>query len=376
MNEHVRVGYIPLVDAALLHVAKAKGFAAAAGIDLELVPEASWANIRDKLILGIFDAAHMLAPAAIATSLGLGHIEASLVAPVSLGLDGNAITLSNGLHDAVMAALDGEPSNPKGTAQALGRVVAQHRARGLAPLTFAHVFPFSSHHYQLRLWLRAGDIDPNRDVRLIVLPPPLMAQGLALGHVDAFCVGAPWGSVAMASGVGRILHASRDIVRDCPEKVLALRSEWALARPSATKAFATAIRDASLWASDAGNHEELAHILEVSGGLTVTSRLVAAFLDGSTDGPCERLRLDPSAIGLSPAQATWLYAHMVAAGQLLPGPRIADRARQIFRPDLGIDGAAAPLPQPFDGPAVLPDKPDDYLATLLAQDKGAAHRPA
>ena len=95
MTKRLRIGYVPLTDAALLHVAKAQHFAAARGVEIELVADTSWANIRDKLVAGHFDAAHMLAPAAIAVSLGIGQIEAPLVAPVALGLNGNAITLSN-----------------------------------------------------------------------------------------------------------------------------------------------------------------------------------------------------------------------------------------------------------------------------------------
>ena len=97
MTNRLRVGYVPLTDAALLHVAKAQHFAAARGVEIELVADSSWANIRDKLVAGHFDAAHMLAPAAIAVSLGIDQVEAPLVAPVALGLNGNAITVSKAL---------------------------------------------------------------------------------------------------------------------------------------------------------------------------------------------------------------------------------------------------------------------------------------
>src|SRR5437868_4186480 len=98
MTKRLRIGYVPLTDAALLHVAKAQHFAAARGVEMELVADSSWANIRDKLVAGHFDAAHMLAPAAIAVSLGIGQIEAPLVAPVALGLNGNAITVESAVR--------------------------------------------------------------------------------------------------------------------------------------------------------------------------------------------------------------------------------------------------------------------------------------
>ena len=73
-------------------------------------------------------------------------------------------------------------------------------------------FPFSTHNYQLRFWMAAGGVDPDEDVRLVVLPPPYMVDSLANGHVDAFCVGAPWNSVAVDLGVGHILHFVSDIL--------------------------------------------------------------------------------------------------------------------------------------------------------------------
>ena len=98
------------------------------------------------------------------------------------------------------------------TALALARVVAKRRKSGAEPLTFGMTFPFSTHNYQLRFWMAAGGVDPDEDVRLVVLPPPYMVDSLANGHVDAFCVGAPWNSVAVDLGVGHILHFVSDIL--------------------------------------------------------------------------------------------------------------------------------------------------------------------
>jgi NitT/TauT family transport system ATP-binding protein len=106
------VGYVPLTDSALLHVAKAQNFAAGRGLDIELVAESSWANIRDKLVAGHFDAAHMLAPAAIAVSLGIGQIKPPLVAPVALGLNGNAITVSLALFESLAREAQGDIATP------------------------------------------------------------------------------------------------------------------------------------------------------------------------------------------------------------------------------------------------------------------------
>ena len=231
MTTPLHIGFIPLVDAAALIVAVDKGFAAAEGLDVTLVREVSWSNVRDKLNIGLFDAAHLLAPVAIASSLGLGHVKVPIVAPFNLGLNGNAITVSPALHAAIMGEIDGDGHDPMVTAQALARVVANAAQGGAEPLTFGMTFPFSTHNYQLRFWMAAGGVDPDEDVRLVVLPPPYMVDSLANGHVDAFCVGAPWNSVAVDLGIGHILHFVSDILVRAAEKVLAVRQSWSEKNP-------------------------------------------------------------------------------------------------------------------------------------------------
>ena len=211
-DTRLRIGFIPLADATALLIAVDKGFTAAEGLEVELVREVSWSNVRDKLNIGLFDAAHLIAPVAIASSLGLGHVKVPIVAPFGLGVNGNAITVSPALYASIAAAADGNTSSiPLVSARALARVVANRKARGEEPLTFGMTFPFSTHNYHLRFWMAAGGVDPDEDVRLVVLPPPYMVESLANGHVDAFCVGAPWNSVAVDLGIGFILHfVSRD----------------------------------------------------------------------------------------------------------------------------------------------------------------------
>ena len=229
----LRIGYIPLVDAAAPLIAVDKGFAAAEGLDIELVREVSWSNVRDKLNIGLFDAAHLLAPVAIASSLGIGHVRVPLVAPFNLNLNGNAITVSPALFRALASTRRATLAEPMVSARALARLVARAPAERAEPLTFGMTFPFSNHNYQLRFWMAAGGVDPDEDVRLVVLPPPYMVESLASGHVDGFCVGAPWNSVAVELGVGRILHFGSDIIARASEKVLAMREHGSTEAPAA-----------------------------------------------------------------------------------------------------------------------------------------------
>jgi two-component system, oxyanion-binding sensor len=145
------------------------GFAAAENLDTELIREVSWSNVRDKLNIGLFDAAHLLSPMAIASSLGIGHVRVSIIAPFNLGLNGNTITVSPGLFAGLSDKANGDIADPMVSARALARLVAERKARNADPLTFGMTFPFSNHNYQLRFWMAAGGIDPDEEVRLVVL---------------------------------------------------------------------------------------------------------------------------------------------------------------------------------------------------------------
>src|ERR1700755_3177791 len=135
-GKSLRIGFIPLVDAAALIVAVDKGFAAEEGLDVTLVREVSWSNVRDKLNIGLFDAAHLLAPVAIASSLGLGHVKVPIITAFGLGLNGHAITGSPELYLALKEAADGDIADPMVSARALARVVMKRKAQGNEPLTF------------------------------------------------------------------------------------------------------------------------------------------------------------------------------------------------------------------------------------------------
>jgi two-component system, oxyanion-binding sensor len=355
MIEKLRIGFIPLVDATVLLVAVDQGFAAAEGLAVELVREVSWSNVRDKLNIGLFDAAHLLTPVATASSLGIGHVRVPLVVPFNLGINGNAITVSPRLFAMLSNAADGNLSDPKVSARALARVITERKARGFEPLTFGMTFPFSNHNYQLRFWMAVGGVDPNEDVRLVVLPPPYMVESLASGHVDAFCVGAPWNSVAVDLGVGNILHFGCEIMTRASEKALALRESWADENPDALVALIRAMARASEFAIRADNRTSVAHIVAQRLGIapelvvrTLTGKL-KTMPDGKTRKSDRYIVIgDDDANRPDPVQAAWAYAQIVRWGQAPLSDELRVRAERVFRPDL-YDGALGLAPTPAHG---------------------------
>jgi two-component system, oxyanion-binding sensor len=355
MTDKVRIGFIPLVDATVLLVAVDQGFAAAEGLSVELVREVSWSNVRDKLNIGLFDAAHLLSPVAIASSLGIGHVRVPLVVPFNLGINGNAITVSPRLFAMLSDASDGDLTDPKVSARALARVVSARKMRDLDPLTFGMTFPFSNHNYQLRYWMAAGGVDPDEDVRLVVLPPPYMVESLASGHVDGFCVGAPWNSVAVDLGVGNILHFGCEIMTRVSEKVLALRERWAEENPGALVALVCAFARASEFADKADNRARVAEI--VSQRLGTTPELVVRTLSGSLKTkPAGAVRKNDRYIVIggdganrpNPVQAAWAYAQIVRWGQAPLSEELRRTAECVFRPRLYDNAFGRPHSSGYD----------------------------
>jgi ABC-type nitrate/sulfonate/bicarbonate transport system substrate-binding protein len=357
MSERIVAAFVPLVDCAVLVAARHQGFAAAEGIDLELVKEPSWARLRDHLCLGHVDCAHALAPLPVALTLGVGHVQVECVAPFVLGRGGNAVTVSNRLF-AEMQAQCGDTglTNPLEA----GRALASAVRRRAAPLTLGMVFPFSNHNFDLRYWLAASGVHPDRDVRLVAIPPPLMVDSLRAGIVDGFCVGAPWNSLAVAQGLGSIVVTQSQLFPRAVEKVLALRSVFARNTERASKLL-RALDSAAAWADEPANHSELAALLARPEYLDLPREIIAATIAGRLRFGASGDLQDPDYVYFhrhdanAPREADglWAYAQMVRWGQLAPSDRAERAAASVFsaalyRTSVRGAGVETSAPLPFD----------------------------
>jgi NitT/TauT family transport system ATP-binding protein len=364
---NLTIGFIPLLDCACIVAAVEQGFARAEGLNVALVRETSWANIRDRLIVGHFDAAHLLGPMAVASTLGVGHLQVPLVAPFALGLGGNAITVSTSLWEQMAREGATLGANPRRQGSALARVVAARAqlapARASAgvprdedaPLTFGMVYPFSCHNYELRYWLAAVGIDPDRDVRLVVIPPPFLVDSMRAGQIDGFCVGEPWNSVAVDAGVGTIVSPTTAIWPHSPEKVLGCRASWAERNASKLDSLLRALYRASLWCEDPANHADLAHMLAATRYIGAPAELLHGAL-------ANRLSLAPGAAPTALpdfyasarhdatfpwiSHSLWFYEQMIRWRQIEASPATSAAhlaaVRSTYRPDI-YRRALAPL---------------------------------
>jgi two-component system, oxyanion-binding sensor len=383
----VRAGFIPLLDAAVLIAASALGFDRREGIRLELMRDVSWSNIRDRLAFRQFDVAHMLGPMVVASQLGIGSNPYPVIAPFSLSLGGNAITLSTKLFAAMRAAMGGAlTEDAAGHGAALKRVVVQRRTSGLPPLVFGVTYPFSSHNYEFRLWMASAGIDPDRDVTLAIVPPPMTADALRARQIDGFCVNAPWNVMAVEEGIGRIVAVKADIWPGSPEKVLGMRPDWWRDNRDTADRLLVALDASAVWCAAPENRRELAAILaepaHVGGRPAVLEEILAGDVLVDPDGTRRRIasyvQFRPDGANLPRrSQALWVYAQMVRWGQHAFSEVDARRAATAFRPDLyraALPGRADDLPDSRTEKAPAGGGPDfdpDTLAYEIASQPGA-----
>ncbi|MBB5711776.1 CmpA/NrtA family ABC transporter substrate-binding protein [Sphingomonas xinjiangensis] len=333
------IAFLPLTDSAPLIAASERGFAEAEGIALRLVRDTSWAAVRDRLVYGQVQCAHLLAPLAVAVTLGLSQTPCAIAAPFKLNDNGNALTLSSELA----AALDPDPrrrvADPIATAHDFAAAIGLHRRKPIIGI----VHRFSSHAMMLRYWLGYAGINPDRDVTLRVLPPSLMTQALRLGEVDGFIAGEPWSSVSVAQGIGEIAATGVNIWQRGVEKVLATRADWAEANGDQLDRLLRALDRAAAWCDDPANHDDLAALLARPEYVDQPPGLIAQALSG-----CMPLRQDGEPVRQSDflvfhrgaanfpwrSQALWIYSQFVRWNMVEPSVEAERAAAGVFRSDL------------------------------------------
>lgn len=326
----MRLGFVPLTDCAPLVMAHELGLFRKYGLRVELHRELGWATVRDKIIYGELHAAHALAAMPVAATLGLGSIRCECLTGLVLNLHGNAITLSNDLRE-------------HGVRDGASLRQALLRLRREKTFTFGAVAPFSSHYFLLRKWLTDFGIHPERDVRIVIVPPPQMAANLKAGHLDGFCVGEPWNSVAVQSRAGWCVAVSAELAPGHPEKVLMVRRDFAERRAEEHIALLAALLDACAFCDEPENHAQLAatlarseyvgapesalqrgirRVFDFGHGRVRTVRDFTVFHDGDANEP-------------SGAKAAWVLQQMreVVSG-VEPSAFNAALGRRVFRADL------------------------------------------
>ncbi|NMG73291.1 nitrate ABC transporter substrate-binding protein [Aromatoleum diolicum] len=231
-KKEIRVGFIPLTDCSSVVMAAVQKFDEKYGIKIIPTKEASWASVRDKLVSGELDAAHVLYGLVYGVHLGIGGPKKDMAVLMNLNHNGQAITLANKLKD--QGVTDGAGLKKLITAKP-------------GEYTFAQTFPTGTHAMWLYYWLAANDINPLKDVKVITVPPPQMVANMRVGNMDGFCVGEPWNNRAIMDKIGFTAVTTQDIWTDHPEKVLGTTADWVAKNPNSARALTAAILDAGRW---------------------------------------------------------------------------------------------------------------------------------
>ena len=243
----IRIGFMPLTDCAPLVMASVLGLDEKYGIKIVLSREHSWSGMRDRLLRGEIDCAHVLYGLLYGVEMGIGAPAGSASTPMAvlmnLSRNGQAVTLSREL------ARQGVVN--------LATLAAQVR-RGTRRFTFAHTFPTGNHAMLLYYWLASAGIDPLRDVQMVTVPPSQMAANLAAGHMDGFAAGEPWSGRAVLDGSGYTAATSQDIWPDHPGKALGATAAFVDAHPHACRSLIAAVLEAGRWIDESDERREAA----------------------------------------------------------------------------------------------------------------------
>ena len=345
---NISAAFMPLVDAAPLIVAQEMGFAETEGISLGLIAAPSWSSVRDMLAFGRVDAAHLLSPVPVAMALGLGGVSTPISAVSILSANGNVLGVGRALEETLRVSGYGfDFSDPVKAAAALSDV-----RKG--PITFGVPFPFSMHVELLRYWCAHTELgEDGIDIRTV--PPPLMAEALAAGDIDAFCVGEPWGSVAVDRGLGALLLPGKAIWQFAPEKVLAVRTDWAETEPDLLGRLMRAVWRAGRWLGRPESRSTAGEILSRKAYLDVSAELIDRALSGhlTVSGSGEQRQVAHfvefhAGAATFPwrSQAKWIARHLQMRHGIGDEVSLA-QAASVFRSDLHrrhLNSTGADLP--------------------------------
>ncbi len=386
-KDELTLGFIKLTDMAPLAIAKEKGFFEDEGLFVTLEAQSNWKVLLDRVIAGELDGAHMLAGQPIAATIGYGT-KGAVVTPFSMDLNGNAITVSNDVWQAMKphVAMDGDTPTHPIPATALKPVVEAYAAEG-TPFNLGMVFPVSTHNYELRYWLAAGGINPGfyspddvsgqigGDVLISVTPPPQMPATMEAGTILGYAVGEPWNQAAVAKGIGVPVITDNDIWKNNPEKVFGLTAEFVKTNPQTTLALTKALIRAAIWLDegDNTNRAEAVQILSRPEYVGADAAVIANSMTGTFEYEAGDTRPAPdfnvffryNATFPYYSDAVWYLTQMRRWGQIAtdqPDAWYDETAKSVYKPDLYKAAAEAVIADGHATPDMFDFDTDGYRA--------------
>lgn len=387
-KDELTFGFIKLTDMAPLAIAYEKGYFEDEGLFVTLEPQANWKVLLDGVITGELDGAHMLAGQPLAATIGYGT-QAHIVTPFSMDLNGNGITVSNAVWAEMKKHVPHDdadkPIHPI-SSSALKPVVESYADDG-KPFNMGMVFPVSTHNYELRYWLAAGNIHPgyysptdvsgqiDAEVLLSVTPPPQMPSTMEAGTILGYCVGEPWNQQAVAKGIGVPVITDYQIWKNNPEKVFGLTKEFTEENPNTTLALTKALIRAAKWLdeNDNANRSEAVEILSRSEYVGADESVIGASMTGTFEFEPGDKRDIPDfnvfyryyATYPYYSDAIWYLTQMRRWGQISEHKSdewYADVAKSVYLPDTYLTAAKLLVDEGFVDESDFPWDTDGYRA--------------
>ncbi|MBI5785859.1 MAG: ABC transporter substrate-binding protein [Rhodocyclales bacterium] len=335
-KKEVRIGFIPLTDCASVVMAAVNKFDEKYGIKIIATKEASWASVRDKLVNGELDAAHVLYGLVYGVHLGIGGPKKDMAVLMNINHNGQAITLANQLKDK--GATDGS---------SLAALIAKKERE----YTFAQTFPTGTHAMWLYYWLGAHGINPMKDVKVITVPPPQMVANMRVGNMDGFCVGEPWNNRAIMDKIGFTAATTQDIWTDHPEKVLGTTAEFVQKNPNTARAMTAAILEAGRWIdASLANKQKTAETIAQKAYVNtdtdvIVARMLGRYENGlgkSWDDKNHMKFFNDGAVNFPYlSDGMWFMSQHKRWGLLKEHPKYQEVAKQVNRIDIYKQAAAA-----------------------------------
>lgn len=389
----LKLGFIKLTDMAPLAIAYEKGYFEDEGLYVTLEAQANWKVLLDRVIDGELDGAHMLSGQPLGATIGFGT-KADVVTAFTMDLNGNAITVSNEVWQAMKPQVpmaDGKPVHPI-KADALKPVIEQYAAAG-KPFNLGMVFPVSTHNYELRYWLAAGGINPgyyapnkgdisgqiDGQALLSVTPPPQMPATLEAGTISGYSVGEPWNQAAVFKGIGVPVVADYAIRRNMSEKVFGVSRSWAQANPETHKRLIKALIRAGKWldADDNANRAEAVEILSRPEYVGADVKVIANSMTGTFEFEKGDKREVPDfnvffryhATYPYYSDAIWYLTQMRRWGQIAdakPDDWYVQTAKRVFLPEIYRQAAAELIAEGHAQASDFPPADEDGFREPLA----------
>jgi nitrate/nitrite transport system substrate-binding protein len=374
-KEPIKIGFIPLTDCAPIIMAKELGLFAKYGVEVEVTKEASWANVRDKILTGELDGAHCLysMPFSVYTGVG-GKAGSEMKLAMILNNNGQAITLSKDFCGKV---------GFRQTAKVAPVVAAKLKAE--KEVTFAMTFPGGTHDLWLRTWLAAAGVS-QKTSRIITIPPPQMVANMKVGNMDGYCVGEPWNGVAVKQGIGFTQISTQDIWKHHPEKALVVNKQFSESRREDLKAVMKAVMEACKWLDNPANRKKAAAVIGRAPYVNAPADVIEARLMGNYELGCDQgqqiytddymlFHRGGNVNFPRKSHAIWAMAQYVRFDYLKEAPDYKAIADKLVLQDLYREVAAEmkvkvpdddmkPFSLTLDKTSFDPNKPADYLKVV------------